>query len=116
MAKNMPDGIAWDLHANCWCRIDRNEQIGILSAAYVSDESYPNSIPLVADLKRQLAHQQGVIEALQANIAELTKPPPEVSLTPLVGDRRAVLTIGLYESKPAIPAQALKAAKLPKFF
>ena len=76
----------------------------------------PDNVPWISDFRRLLAHQQGVIEALQANIAELTKPPPEVSLTPLVVDRRAVLTIGLYESKPAIPAQALKVAKLPRFF
>lgn len=76
-------------------------------------------------LERELASKQSVIEALQANIADLTRPTPEYVLpdgsifyapTP---SHNATLTIGNYEAtpaKPAIPSAALLPAKLPRFF
>lgn len=66
----------------------------------------------LADVKRRLAHALGVIEALQANIADLTSAVPPVP--PPVGSLAHLVMEG--EAKPAISAQALQPAKLPRFF
>jgi hypothetical protein len=93
----------------------------------------------ITTLERELASKQSVIEALQANIADLTRPadifPSKVwtlttdSSTSVFVDLvtpndspQAGITFSLnsqqanQDAKPPIPSTALLPAKLPRFF
>lgn len=86
---------------------------------------------LANDLRRQLEQKDGVIAALQQNIAELTKPnktvisnvtmtvyPDPAEQNPKPVTKLAALCMAMRDqsAKPAIPAAALTPAKLPRFF